>query len=127
MVESLSMMRNKALSLGSMFILLVLIIAVLPLFIRFVTAIEPHFIISGFQDINAASADSNEDRVQSAGSMGETAKLPVWRPDPNTDYLCRSPSGSDQPCPEGTFCDGPTQSCVSIYIGGSVPTEGYYA
>lgn len=122
-------MKSKTLSLGAMAILLVLVVAVLPLFIRFVSAMEPHYVISGFQDIRAAEAASSQhvNQVQSNASLGETAALPVWRPDPNTDYVCRSPNGSDQPCPEGTFCDGPTQSCISKYVGGPVPTEGYYA
>jgi|LauGreDrversion4_2_1035121.scaffolds.fasta_scaffold11116_6 hypothetical protein len=119
-------MKNKALSLGTMFILLVLAVAILPLFIRYLSAMEPHFVISGFQDLHGASVQQ-DNRVLSVPSQGSTASLPVWRPDPNTDYICRSPNGSDQPCPEGTFCDGPTQSCVSKYVGGPVPTEGYFA
>jgi len=114
--------------LGAMFVLLVLSIMILPVFVRWLTAIEPHYVISGFQDLNsAAKVEETRNQVLSAPQLGSTAQLPVWRPDPNTDYLCRSPGGADQACPEGTFCDGSSQSCVSTYLGGEVPSEGYYA
>lgn len=122
------MPQMKAMGIGAMFVLLVISIAILPVFIHYLTALEPHYVISGFQDLNTASkVEEIRDQVVSTSSMGSTAKLPVWRPDPNTDYICRSPNGSDQPCPEGTFCDGATQSCVAQYVGGDVPVEGYYA
>lgn len=114
--------------LGSLVVLLVMVVAVLPLVIRWVTAVEPHYVISGFQDLNAAAAvEETRNQILSAPQMGSTGQLPVWRPDPNTDYVCRSPGGGDHPCPEGTFCDGPSQSCVSLSSGGDVPSEGYYA
>lgn len=111
--------------IGAMLTLLILSVAILPLVVRFVSALEPHYVISGFQDLNAARVEETRDQV-SVPSMGRTADLPVWRPDPNTDYVCRSPGGGS-PCPEGTFCDGATQSCVATYMGGEVPMEGYYA
>jgi hypothetical protein len=121
-------MRSKTMGLGAMVVLLILSVVLLPVIVRYVTAVEPHYVISGFQDLNAAAkAEETRNQVQSVPSMGLTAQLPVWRPDPNTDYLCRSPNGGDQPCPEGTFCDGATQSCVARYIGGAVPSDGYYA
>lgn len=121
------MPQTKAMGLGAMLVLLVLSVALLPLVIRWLSALEPHFVISGFQDLNAAAqVGETRDQVMSTPSMGSTANLPVWRPDPNTDYVCRSPGGGS-PCPEGTFCDGATQSCVAQYVGGEVPVEGYYA
>ena len=124
-----SIMRSsKAMGLGAMLLLLILAVAILPILIRYITAVEPHYVISGFQDLKAAAnAEETRDQVVTGTSVGSTAQLPVWRPDPNTDYICRSPNGGDQPCPEGTFCDGATQSCVAQYVGGDVPTEGYYA
>ena len=121
-------MRSKAMGLGAMFIFLVAAVMILPAFVRWVSAIEPHYVISGFQDLNAAAqVEETRNQVLSVPQMGQTSQLPVWRPDPNTDYVCRSPGGGDQPCPEGTFCDGSSQSCVSLYAGGDVPSDGYYA
>lgn len=121
------MPQSKAMGIGAMLVLLLLSVALLPLIVRFVSALEPHYVISGFQDLNAAAnVEETHDQVLSAPAMGRTADLPVWRPDPNTDYVCRSPGGGS-PCPEGTFCDGATQSCVANYVGGEVPVEGYYA
>jgi heme exporter protein D len=121
-------MRSKAMGLGAMFVLLVVVILLLPLAIRWLTSMEPHYVISGFQDLNAAAAvEDTRNQVLSTPQMGATGQLPVWRPDPNTDYVCRSPGGGDQPCPEGTFCDGPSQSCVANYLGGATPSDGYYA
>ena len=120
-------MRSKAMGLGAMFVLLVVAVILLPIVIRYISAVEPHYVISGFQDLKAAAqVEETRNQVVADKGMGRTAQLPVWRPDPNTDYLCRSPNGGDQPCPEGTFCDGASQSCVALYSGG-VPEEGYYA
>jgi len=49
-------------------------------------------------------------------------------PDKNTNYLCRSPNNSGVPCPEGSFCDGPTQSCVRKTIF-DMPSDllGYFS
>lgn len=122
------MLRSKAMGIGAMFILLVISIVILPMTIRFISSIEPHYVISGFQDLNAAAnVEDTRNQVMATPTLSETAKLPVWRPDPLTDYVCRSPNGGSEPCPEGTFCDGATQSCISLYMGGSVPSEGYYA
>lgn len=109
-----------------MFVLLVISVAVLPWFVRLVASHEERFVISGFEDLKASAKAEMRDQVPVASTMGRTADLPVWRPDPNTDYVCRSPNGGE-PCPEGTFCDGSSQSCVRQYVGGEVPTEGYYA
>jgi hypothetical protein len=111
-----------------MFALLVVSVLVLPALVRFVAGQEERFlnpIVSGFQDMAHAQAKETRDQVHAQAS-GRTAELPVWRPDPNTDYVCRSPNGGP-PCPEGTFCDGASQSCVPLAVGGDVPTEGYYA
>lgn len=123
------MARSKALGLGIMFVLLVLAVVALPIVIRILTAAEPHF-VAGFQDMKE-SHEQRQDPSRAPShvdpSVERVPQLPSWRPDPNTDYVCRSPHGSDQPCPEGTFCDGASQSCVSNYVGGNVPTTGYYA
>jgi hypothetical protein len=117
--------------LGAMFVLLVVSIVLLPVVVRYIARAEPHFIISGFQDLKAESNPSGPRPSGPSGpsglSLGSTAQLPTWRPDPNTDYVCRSPHGGDQPCPEGTFCDGSSQSCVPLYVGGEVPSTGYFS
>jgi hypothetical protein len=73
--------------------------------------------------------DSTDRGVEYVPAIGSSSKLPTWRPDPNTDYLCRSPNEDGTPCDEGYFCDGTTQSCVTIFAGGDPKKElpGYYS
>lgn len=113
-------MRSKSMGIGAMFVLFVAVVVLLPMFVRFVSRMTgEHYIISGFRD-------GPDDQV-AMSSTGVAAKLPTWRPDHNTDYLCRSPNEDGNPCPEGTFCDGVDQSCKPLYVGGPVPDMGYYA
>lgn len=124
------MARSKSMGLGAMLVLLVLAVVLLPMVVRYVNRMENHYMISGFQNMNQSNETrSNDDdsTVQDIPAIGSASKLPTWRPDPNTDYLCRSPNENGQPCPEGMFCDGTTQSCVSNYIGGAVPSLGYFS
>jgi len=128
------MIRSRTLGLGAMVALLIVVVMALPLVIRFITVMEPHF-VAGFQDMHGSQAQAEAQvqtqvQVQAQGqvqSVPSVPQLPSWRPDPNTDYMCRSPNGSDQPCPEGSFCDGASQSCISKYVGGDVPSAGYYS
>lgn len=108
------MAHSKAMGLGSMFVLLVVSVIFLPMFVRYLSKMESHFIISGFQDMQV----NNVPQV----SMEQN-----WIPDKNTNYVCRAPNGSEQPCDESTFCDGSTQSCTKKYVAGNVPTDGYYS
>lgn len=117
--------------LGAMLVVLVIAIVILPIIVRYVDRMEPHF-VAGFKDMAPSVAsptvqDQMNDAVSAIPSLGASAQLPSWRPDANTDYLCRSPNNGGQPCPEGTFCDGPSQTCVSSYLGGPVPDTGYFA
>lgn len=124
------MARSKSMGLGAMLVLLVLAVVLLPMVVRYVNRMENHYMISGFQNMNQSNETrSNDDdsTVQDIPAIGSASKLPTWRPDPNTDYLCRSPNENGQPCPEGMFCDGTTQSCVPNYIGGAVPSLGYFS
>lgn len=122
------MARSKSMGLGAMLVLLVLAVVLLPMVVRYVNRMENHFIVSGFQNMNESSQENgNNDSVQDIPAIGSASKLPTWRPDPNTDYLCRSPNENGQPCPEGMFCDGTTQSCVPNYVGGAVPSLGYFS
>lgn len=122
------MTRTKSMGIGAMFVLLVVAVIVLPMVVRFVGKMETHFAISGFQDMTGSGGPSSADGgVAGIPAIGSASKLPTWRPDPNTDYLCRSPNEDGQPCPEGYFCDGTTQACIPTYVGGAVPSTGYYS
>jgi hypothetical protein len=125
------MARSKAMGLGAMFVFLVIAVIVLPMIVRYIGSVEAHFAISGFQDIasqgTTTGPSSANGGVAGVPAIGSASKLPTWRPDPNTDYLCRSPNEDGQPCPEGYFCDGTTQACIPTYVGGPVPSTGYYS
>ena len=123
---SLDMARSKSMGLGAMFVLLVVVIIALPFVMRIIGNIAgPHYMISGFENPGAASTANGG--VQDVPAIGRASKLPTWRPDANTDYLCRSPNEDGMPCPEGQFCDGLDQRCKPVYVGGAVPNTGYYA
>lgn len=122
------MARSKSMGIGAMFVLLVIAVVVLPMVVSYVGSMNTHFAISGFQDMAPVpSGPSSDGQVAGIPAIGSASKLPTWRPDPNTDYLCRSPNEDGQPCPEGYFCDGTTQSCIPTYVGGPVPSTGYYS
>ena len=121
------MARSKSMGIGAMFVLLVLAVVLLPMIVRYIERLEvTHFAIQGFQDI-APTSEAAEGEVAGIPAIGSASKLPKWRPDRNTDYLCRSPNEDGQPCPEGQFCDGTTQSCIPVYVGGEVPSTGYFS
>ena len=107
------MNNSKAMGLGAMLLFLVLAVVLLPIVVRFIDTMEPHY-VSGFENMV-----KNVNIPQ--GEMQDS-----YRPNANTDYVCRSPNGGE-PCPEGSFCDGASQSCVKSYVGGNVPDVGYYA
>jgi hypothetical protein len=117
------MARSKSMGIGAMFVLLVIAVIILPMIVKYVRGMEPHYAISGFQDLGP----SPDGGVAGIPAIGSASKLPTWRPDANTDYLCRSPNEDGTPCPEGYFCDGTTQACIPTYVGGSVPSTGYYS
>jgi hypothetical protein len=97
--------------IGSMFVVLVVAIVLLPMLVRYIDNNEPHFNISGFQDVAEAY----------------NVTIPTGNIKDNSS-MCRAPNGGDRPCEEGTFCDGPTQSCVNTYVGGSLDNvQGYYS
>lgn len=109
------MAHTKAMGIGAMLVLLFVSIAILPMIVRYVSNMEPHF-VSGFQDMV----------VKDVPSQASSSKM--WRkPDADTDYLCRSPDDNGKPCKEGTFCDGTTQGCIDTYVGGPVPSVGYFS
>ena len=121
------MARSKSMGIGAMFVLLVVSVVLLPIIVRYIEGIEvTHFATQGFQDIAAADGLA-EGGVSGVPAIGSASQLPKWRPDPNTNYLCRSPNEDGQPCPEGQFCDGTSQSCIPNYVGGEVPSIGYFS
>jgi hypothetical protein len=109
----------KAMGLGAMFLLLVIAVVVLPIIVRYIDHMEPQYIISGFQDV-AAPADTKDAVATPSASQ-------TYRMTENGRYMCNSPNGNGQSCPEGTFCDAATQSCIATYMGGPVPDTGYFA
>lgn len=125
------MARSKAMGIGAMFVLLVVAVVLLPMIVRYISGVEAHYAISGFQDIasqgNITSPSNSDGGITDIPAIGSASKLPNWRPDVNTNYLCRSPNEGGQPCPEGYFCDGTTQACIPNYVGGPVPSTGYYS
>jgi len=126
------MTRSKSMGIGAMFVLLVVAIVLLPMIVRYIGRMETHYMISGFQDLAQGSGMTNGPSSADGGvvgipAIGSASKLPSYRPDSNTNYLCRSPNEDGTPCPEGYFCDGTTQACIPTFVGGPVPTTGYYS
>ena len=108
------MNNSKAMGLGAMMLFLVIAVVLLPMVVRFIDKMEPYY-VAGFENM------VKNVNVPSGGMQDS------YRPDVNTDYVCRSPNGSEESCPEGSFCDGATQSCINKFVGGNVPDTGYYA
>ena len=114
------MAHPKAMGIGAMLVLLVVAVVVLPMIVRYIGRMEPHFVISGFQDLAQAHNESIRVPPQASQSM-------VSMTHPELTTMCGSPNGNGQSCPEGTFCDGASQSCIPIFVGGDVPDTGYYS
>ena len=115
----LEMNHSKAMGLGAMVLLLVAAVVLLPIIVRYIDKKEYTY-ISGFKDLDEADM-----RVQDVPSV---MKSDSYRPDQNTDYMCSSPNGSGESCPEGTFCDGASQQCVQSYVGGDMEqVKGYFS
>lgn len=114
-----------------MFVLLVIAVIVLPMIVRYIDRMEPQY-VAGFRDYPARQDGGNlysDQEVEDIPAIGKASKLPTWRPDRNTDYLCRSPNESGQPCDEGQFCDGSVQQCTPVFVGGSglQGLDGFYS
>lgn len=142
------MARSKSMGLGSMFVLLVVVVVLLPMLVRYIDRNEPHFSISGFKDIaekyteqEPEEKEGYEDKKEgyeeheeegfqgdvSVPTMHPSSKLASWNPDSNTNYICRSPNENGQPCEEGQFCDGVTQGCIPISVKSNNTVVGYYS
>ena len=103
------MAHSKAMGLGAMLVFLVIAVAVLPMVVRFIDRMEPHYVISAFEDLNGVQS------IPIMPAMGSVSK--------NSPFMPSVQSG-DQ-CPEGSFYDG--AQCVKTYVGGEVPDTGYFA
>jgi hypothetical protein len=116
------MVHPKAMGIGAMFVLLILAVILLAMNVRYIGKNEPHYSISGFQN-------QRSDVMYKVPAVAASAGLPNWNPDPNTNYLCRSPAGSGYtPCEEGSFCDGTSNSCVKQFPPSNINiNDGYYS
>ena len=123
------MANSKAMSIGAMLVLLVLVVAFLPALIRYIGEVEVQYIVSGFEDMVEEKAQEQAQEHQESAfvdhdqafidvpSAARGQSLATGQADP----FCR------KACPEGSFCDNHSKSCVSNYVGGTVPSDGYYA
>jgi len=120
------MAHPKAMGLTAMFIFLVIAVVFLPILVRYIDRMEPQYIISGFQNQQQAPAAQGAPTVAHGDVKVPSAASGYHDSDPSR-YMCRSPNGAGQPCPEGTFCDAASQSCIAMYMGGPVPDTGYFS
>jgi len=108
--------------------ILVVAVVVLPWLIRFVMRFTRS--MSGFQDSPVSSTGNIAGGGPMSGGVPSIPSAPnsQYVPDPNTNYICRSPNGNGIPCPEGTFCDGTTQMCQSKSIPSLINSVvGYFS
>jgi hypothetical protein len=130
------MANTKPMGIVAMLVLLALVVAFLPALIRYIGQVEVHYIVSGFEDMveeqkaqeqhmqaqeqeqaqDGAFVDHNQAFID-VPAAARGSSLDTGRAGP----FCR------KVCPEGSFCDGHSQSCVPNYVGGNVPSDGYYA
>jgi hypothetical protein len=118
------MVNPKAMGIGSMFIFLILAVVLLPMIVRYIGMNEqPFYSISGFSDLPTANP-----QLYKVPEIAASSELPSWRPDLNTNYLCRSPNESGTPCEEGWFCDGTTQRCVKQFPKSNIDlSHGFFS
>jgi hypothetical protein len=112
------MVHPKAMGIGAMFVLLILAVVLLPMIVRYIGKNEPYFSISGFTNQVSYTIPSTVSSSQPS----------YYVPDPNTNYICRSPKDSGYtPCKEGTFCDGPSNLCVDLSPPSDIDiSNGFY-
>ncbi len=90
------MAKSKSGDLKSLIIIFVIVIVFIPLTVKYLSAVFGP-VVSGFQNM-----------VMPEG-------LPRAARYSNANLPCRSPDpASGKVCDEGTFCDGATNTCVSI-------------
>lgn len=112
----------------AMLVLLVVVVAFLPALIRYIGQVEVHYIVSGFEDMVQEEKEKEQAHAQASAPSHDQAFIDV----PSAARGSTLATGHADPfcrmaCPEGSFCDGHSQSCVPNYVGGNVPSDGYYA
>ncbi len=118
-----------------MLVLLILVVAFLPALIRYIGEVEVHYIVSGFEDMVEEKAQAQHQAQHQAQEHQESAFVDHDQAFIDVPSAARGMSlatGQADPfcrkaCPEGSFCDNHSKSCVSNYVGGNVPSDGYYA
>jgi hypothetical protein len=118
----------------AMLVLLALVVAFLPALIRYIGQVEVQYIVSGFEDMVEEKAQAQH-QAQEQQEYQESAFVDHDQPFIDVPAAARGQSlatGHADPfcrkaCPEGSFCDNHSKSCVSNYVGGTVPSDGYYA
>ena len=123
------MANQKAMGIVAMLVLLALVVAFLPALIRYIGQVEVQYIVSGFEDmVEEQKAQEQQEQQESAFVDHDQAFIDVPAAargnslaTGHADPFCR------KACPEGSFCDGHSQSCVPNYVGGNVPSDGYFA
>ena len=122
--------------IGAMLVLLVLVVAFLPALIRYIGEVEFNYIVSGFEDMVEEKAhQAQQEQHQAQQEHQESAFVDHDQAFIDVPSAARGQSlsiGQADPfcrkaCPEGSFCDNHSKSCVSNYVGGNVPSDGYYA
>jgi hypothetical protein len=99
-------MRTKALSISSMFILLVVVIIVLPLIVKMVGYRSVQY----FTDMNQVDISHLQLPASTQSNYGEN--FPMALP-------CKADKNGNV-CPEGTFCDGSSMECVSLTVPSTI-------
>ena len=99
--------KSHAMGIASMIAVLGVVVALSTIAMRYV-----YRNLSGFEDLISGEP------IQVPGTVMASDQTPT--PDRNTAFLCRSPNGSGNPCPEGQFCDGKTQNCLPVGVFGSM-------
>jgi hypothetical protein len=109
--------KSQALGITAMIVVLVVVVALSATVMRYIFRS-----MSGFEDVKVDAP------IQALTGV-RASDVQLNYPDPNTGYYCRSPNGSGVPCPEGQFCDGPTQSCLPTFVDNTRNgiRDGYYS
>jgi hypothetical protein len=119
-------MRAKPFGFGSLLLLLVLVLVFVPMILRFVG----YGLIQPFQDV-AIDGVSTDTTVSTTPSLVQGMDVSRHNDTYGTEYDMALPCRADangNPCPEGTFCDGLTRSCVPISAPITISDPvGYYA
>ena len=109
--------KSNAMGITAMIVVLVVVVALSTIAMRYIFRN-----MSGFEDAMSGGP------IQVPLQGPQQSDTQMNYPDKNTGYFCRSPNGSGVPCPEGQFCDGPTQSCLPVGVFGSMESVvGYYS